>query len=161
MEGEIPVRTGYPAQEPSSSTQSGSSCQCPGPAKEADSSWWYPQRQVPRPCPAVIAEGTRHPGLSQPSDSSGYPNGRQVPRTATHGYCRHSRSRRKGKGEGLLLLKARAWTVGSHGEGSGALQDTALSLSHLHPSSFTSPRSEGLEGPGEKIIFSHLSLPRE
>ena len=46
--------------KPSSSTQSGSSRQCSGPAEEAGLSWWHPQGQVPRPCPAVIAEGPRH-----------------------------------------------------------------------------------------------------
>ena len=46
--------------KPSSSTQSGSSRQCSGPAEEAGLSWWHPQGQVPRPCPAIIAEGPRH-----------------------------------------------------------------------------------------------------
>ena len=50
----------------SASTQSGSSRQCSGPAEEAGLSWWHPQGQVPRPCPAVIAEGPRHPDPASP-----------------------------------------------------------------------------------------------
>ena len=80
---------GYPVQECSSSTQSGSSRQCPGLAEEAVLSWWLPQGQVLRPCPAaVIAEGTRPPGPSWPSVSSGRPNsGGQVPQTVSHADC--------------------------------------------------------------------------
>ena len=54
-------------------------------AEEADLSWSCPQGQVPRPCPAVIIEGARHPGPNWPSASSGRPNGKgQIPQTATH-----------------------------------------------------------------------------
>lgn len=67
LRGEGPVWAGYPAQEPSSSTQSRSSHQCPGPDKMADLSWQH--RQVPRPCPAVITEGARHPDPAVPQAS--------------------------------------------------------------------------------------------
>ena len=42
---------------------------------EADLSWWLPQGQVPRPYPAVIAEGARGPGPNWPSGSLGHPKG--------------------------------------------------------------------------------------
>ena len=79
----------YPAWGCSSSTQAASSRQCPGPAKEADLSWWCPQGQVPRPCPAVITEGARHRGPTWSSGSSGHlSSGGQVPWTATLADCR-------------------------------------------------------------------------
>ena len=43
-----------------------------------------PQCQAPRPCPAIITEGTRRPRLSLPS---GHPNEDQVPGAVTHGPC--------------------------------------------------------------------------
>ena len=42
---------------------------------EADLSWWLPRGQVPRPYPAVIAEGARGPGPNWPSGSLGHPKG--------------------------------------------------------------------------------------
>ena len=55
-----------PVLEHSSSTQNGSSCQCPGLAEEADLSWQHPQGQVPRSYPAVITKGAKHQGPSLP-----------------------------------------------------------------------------------------------
>ena len=64
----VPAQTSYPVWKHSFSTQSGSSCQCPGMTKEADLSWWPPQG--PRRFPVVITEGTRCPELSWPSSFS-------------------------------------------------------------------------------------------
>ena len=64
------LREGAPAQACSSRTQSGSSCQCPDPAKETDLNWWHAQCQVPRPCPAIFSEGVRCPGHGWPSGFS-------------------------------------------------------------------------------------------
>ena len=52
----------------------------------------------------------------------------------------------------------RAWAslLGSPGEGSGALQDTALTLSLGPPPHLPVLRLEDLEGPGEKAVI-HLS----
>ena len=52
LRGGVPARAGYTAREHPSST---------------DLSWRRPQGQVPRPCPAIITEGTRHPGPHRPS----------------------------------------------------------------------------------------------
>ena len=43
---------------------------CASWAEGAEISWQHLQGQVPRPCPAIITEGTRHPGPSQPSGLS-------------------------------------------------------------------------------------------
>ena len=42
---------------------------------EADLSWWLPQGQVPRPYPAVIADGTRGPGPNWHSGALDHPKG--------------------------------------------------------------------------------------
>ena len=76
LRGGVPARAGHPARVLPP---------VPSLAEEADLSWRRPQGQVPRPRPAVIAEGARRPGPSQPSGSSGRPTGGQVPRTATQG----------------------------------------------------------------------------
>ena len=47
-------------------------------AEEADLSWWLSWGQVPRTCPAAIAEGARHPGSNWLSGSLGCPNGGAV-----------------------------------------------------------------------------------
>ena len=56
-----------------------------------------------------------------------------------------------------------AWPVVGRGEGSGALRDTALSLSPGSPAHPPAPRPRALEGPREKagIRLSPHSLPRE
>lgn len=54
------------------------------------------------------------------------------------------------------LTRAQAWPVGGPGEGSGALQGTALSLSLGAPTHLPVLRLEGLEDPGEKAVI-HLS----
>ena len=59
-----------PVQQHSSSTQSGSSRQCPRLAEEAVLSCWHLQGQVSRLSPAVITEGARYPGPSWPSGFS-------------------------------------------------------------------------------------------
>ena len=69
LRGGVPAWAGCPDRECLSSTQSGSSRQCPGPAEEAAPSWWRPRGQVLRPCPAVITEGARCP---RPTRLSGF-----------------------------------------------------------------------------------------
>ena len=70
LRGGVPGLAGYSAPEHWSSTQSLSFYQCPGPAEEADLSWWCSQGQGRRTCPAVITEGARRPAPSQPSGFS-------------------------------------------------------------------------------------------
>ena len=69
---EIPAGAGLPAQQRSSSTPSGSSCQYPGLAQEADFSWRRPQGQAPRLHWASITELAGSPGPSRPAGSSGH-----------------------------------------------------------------------------------------
>ena len=62
-----------------------------------------------------------------------------------------------GDGGEAFCFKALAWSVGSCGAGSGALQDTALSLSPAHS------QAQGLRVPGRKLwstrSTSHDTLP--
>ena len=60
-----PGQARFSALDHRSSTQSVSFQQCPGPAEEAELSWWRTQGRVPRACPAVITEGARRPAPSQ------------------------------------------------------------------------------------------------
>ena len=81
---------------------------------------------VPRPCPAVIAEGGRHPTqlalrLLRPPKGGETRSHRLQPRqTATA-----IRSQRQEWGRGSLLLQGLALPVCDLGEGSRALQDIA------------------------------------
>ena len=60
-----PGQARFSAREHWSSTQSVFFYECPGPAEEAELSWWRTQGRVPRACPAVITEGARRPAPSQ------------------------------------------------------------------------------------------------
>ena len=115
-----------------------SSHQCPGPAHEADLSWWRPQGQVPRPRPAVITEETRCPGPNPPQAPQAAQTVVRRPGPTGCNPCRLrlSLGHRGGDG-GEVHCHVEAWggPVDGHGEGSGALQDTAPSLFPGPPSS--------------------------
>ena len=154
------VRGGDPSEDqlpappiPSSSTKYRSSHQHPGLAEEADLSWQLPQGLVLRPCLDVIAG---EPGAQDPDSPQatqiGWGRGGSPGPMQTDG-CRHLvLEKRMGKRHCLI---ASAWPAGSCGEGSGALQNTAPSLSPGTPSS---PPAKVKEGPGEKAV--HLSLTK-
>ena len=65
LRGGVPAWAGNPTQERSSSTQSGSSCQCSGPAEESDLSGWHPQG--PRSLPITV--GARCLGPTSPQSA--------------------------------------------------------------------------------------------
>ena len=99
----------------------------PRRSEEADISWRCPQGRVPRLCPAVITEGARRPGPSQPSGSSGRPNRDQVPGTATHGDCHRHWVAEVGMGE-------RFAAASRPGPGQWAAVARALELCRTQPS---------------------------
>ena len=118
---------------------------------------WLPQGQIPRTCPAVIANGARHPGSSQPSCSSGHLNsGGQDSWSA----------QRQGSGRGsrlpqsLGLVSQWPW------------RDLCVPTGHspLFPGSHcspTGPRLGELEGPKQKAkiclpysLYNSLSTDR-
>ena len=126
----VPAGTGYPAPECLPRTQSGSSCQHPGLAEEADLNWRFPQGQVPRPAEPPLL---REPDAQDPTGlrllrlpSVGWSQRRPLPlghRGGDGGACHHH-------------LKAWTRPVGGLGEDSGAPQDTVPSLfpgSPTHP----------------------------
>ena len=76
----------------------------PTSTREADISCWHPQGQAPRPCPAFLTEGARHPGPSRPSGSSGCPN---------RGRRRGVRSHRLFPKVTATAIKRRRWRRGA------------------------------------------------
>ena len=110
----------------------------------------------PQTCPAIISEGARHPGPNWPSGSSGRPkcgetrSHRRRPRQTAA-----IRSQRLGWGKGSWPPRG----LGDLGEGSGALQDTALSLFSRPASSPTGSRLDELEGlrEAENYLLPHSS----
>ena len=94
-----------------SSTQFGSSCQGPGPFKDADLSWQCPQGEVPRPCPAVINQRSQAPNvrLLRPPKLVCVEEGGQVPQTVTQA---DSRVAETGMGRGSPLPRGLDSTSG-------------------------------------------------
>lgn len=110
------------AQEHSPSTQSGSSRQCWCPAEEADLKARF-SPDAPQP------SSLREPGAQ---DSAG-PQAPQATKTGLgpancHFWILSPSSRSGGDKERFSCFEVWAQPVDSHGQGSGALQDTALSL---------------------------------
>lgn len=113
---------------------------------------WPPQGQIPRTCSAVIANGARRPGSSQPSCSSGHLN--------TGGQDWKWSAQRRGSGRGSLLPQ-------SPGPGQSVALARALEPCRTQPSvpgshcSPTGPRLSELEGPkqkGQDLLLTSLSV---
>ena len=140
----VPEGTGYPAPSHMPGTQSGSSCQRPGLAEEARSQLAAPSGPGPQTCRATTAE---EPGAQDPiglrlltSPSGGWSQRWPLPLGHRGGNW----------GEGHRHLRAWTRSLGSLGEGSELLQDTA-------PGLFPGPPAHPLREAGMRLSPHSLS----